>query len=231
VAFSTTWTKEHIVAFIDSISWWVFFALWPYQKHHKLWLLGIWTVCWENWIEAEMDWEILLMYPSFRILCCLETLPEVQRSVWIPRPHTLIPEWQARQNRNKRYHLLAACNLWNIQWMGAWTPSLSATAFGSAKQQITRWAVWNLTIPKHHTFCVFSEWSDYSIGLFLRAGIQSRYSWLGCDHRVTGTKGRELPCGPAVLASKTVEDCVAHKPLKGLFLVLFLHDGISRKYL
>jgi hypothetical protein len=27
VAFSTTWTKEHIVAFIDSISWWVFFAL------------------------------------------------------------------------------------------------------------------------------------------------------------------------------------------------------------
>jgi hypothetical protein len=45
------------------------------------------------------------------------------------------------------------------------------------------------------------------------------------------TKGRELHCRLAVLASKTVEECVAHKPLKGLFLVLFPHNGIGWTYL
>jgi hypothetical protein len=46
-----------------------------------------------------------------------------------------------------------------------------------------------------------------------------------------GTKGRELPRRLAVLTSKTVEECVAHKPLKGLFLVFFLHDGMGWIYL
>jgi hypothetical protein len=31
------------------------------------------------------------------------------------------------------------------------------------------------------------------------------------------------------LTLKTVEECVAHKPLKGLFLVLFPHDGVGRR--
>jgi hypothetical protein len=45
-----------------------------------------------------------------------------------------------------------------------------------------------------------------------------------------GTRGRKIPCRPAVLASKTVEEHVAHKPLKGLFLDLFPHNGISWRY-